>query len=226
MTGTVIVTGATGGLGPAVVRRLLVDQWRVIATDLGQPADVLPGVEAMQADVTDERDLARVVAAATAVADHPLTAVVNLIGGYAEGKRLHETPIAEFESIVSLNLRPTVLVTAAALPHMVANGGGSVVCVSSRAAVRPFARAAGYIVGKAAVLALVDALAVEYRDDRVRVNAVLPSVINTPGQRAANPGTDTSKWVPPEEIADAIAFLCSDASRPISGAHVPVYGRA
>jgi NAD(P)-dependent dehydrogenase (short-subunit alcohol dehydrogenase family) len=226
MAGTVIVTGGTGGLGPAVIRRLLADGWRVVASVWGEPAEVVPGVEAVPADVSSERDVAGVVAVATAVAEHPLTAVVNLVGGYAEGKRLHETPIADFESVVALNLRPTVLVTAAALPHLVANGGGSVVCVSSRAAVRPFPRAAGYIVGKAAVLALVDALAVEYRDDRVRVNAVLPSVIDTPGQRAANPDADPSRWVPPEEIADAIAFLCGDASRPISGARVPVYGRA
>jgi NAD(P)-dependent dehydrogenase (short-subunit alcohol dehydrogenase family) len=226
MTGTVIVTGGTGGLGPAVLRRLLADDWRVVASVWGEPSEVPPGVEAIPANVSEERDVAGVVAAAAAMADRPLTAVVNLVGGYAEGKRLHETPIADFESIVTLNLRPTVLVTGAALPHLVANGGGSVVCVGSRAAVKPFPKAAGYIVGKAAVLALVDALAVEYRDDRVRVNAVLPSVIDTPGQRAANPGADTSRWVPPEEIADAIAFLCSDASRPISGAHMPVYGRA
>jgi len=226
MTGTVIVTGGTGGLGPAVLRRLLADDWRVVASVWGEPSEVPPGVEAIPANVSEERDVASVVAAAAAMADRPLTAVVNLVGGYAEGKRLHETPIADFESIVALNLRPTVLVTAAALPHLVANGGGSVVCVGSRAAVKPFPKAAGYIVGKAAVLALVETLAVEYRDDRVRVNAVLPSVIDTPGQRAANPGADTSRWVAPEEIADAIAFLCSDASRPISGAHVPVYGRA
>jgi len=226
MTGTVIVTGGTGGLGPAVLRRLLADDWRVVASVWGEPSEVPPGVEAIPANVSEERDVASVVAAAAAMADRPLTAVVTLVGGYAEGKRLHETPIADFESIVALNLRPTVLVTAAALPHLVANGGGSVVCVGSRAAVKPFPKAAGYIVGKAAVLALVETLAVEYRDDRVRVNAVLPSVIDTPGQRAANPGADTSRWVAPEEIADAIAFLCSDASRPISGAHVPVYGRA
>jgi len=76
------------------------------------------------------------------------------------------------------------------------------------------------------VLALVDALAVEYRDDLVRANAVLPSVIDTPDNRAAMPGADYSRWVQPEQIADVIAFLCSDESAATSGAHIPVYGRA
>jgi NAD(P)-dependent dehydrogenase (short-subunit alcohol dehydrogenase family) len=101
-----------------------------------------------------------------------------------------------------------------------------VVCVSSRAAVRPFAGAAGYITAKAALLALVEALAVEYRDDGVRANAVLPSVIDTPANRAGQPDADHSRWVPPERIADVIAFLCSAASAVTSGAAIPVYGRA
>lgn len=226
MAGSVLVTGGTGGLGPAVLRRLVADGWRVVATVRGEPADVVAGAEAVQADVTDERDVAGAVAVAAADPDRPLRAVVNLVGGYAEGRRLHETPIADFESIVRLNLRPTVLVTAAALPHLVRAGGGSVVCVSARAAVRPFPRAASYITAKAAVLALVDALAVEYRDDGVRVNAVLPSVIDTPAQRAASPSGDPSRWVAPEQIADVIAFLCGEASAPTSGARIPVYGRA
>jgi NAD(P)-dependent dehydrogenase (short-subunit alcohol dehydrogenase family) len=101
-----------------------------------------------------------------------------------------------------------------------------VVCVSSRAALRPFSGAAGYITAKAALLTFVDALAVEYRDDLVRANAVLPSVIDTRGNRASQPDADHSRWVPPEQIADVIAFLCSSASAATSGAHIPVYGRA
>ena len=98
--------------------------------------------------------------------------------------------------------------------------------MSSRAAVRPFAGAAGYVASKAAMIAFVEALAVEYRDDGVRANAVLPSVIDTPGNRASMPDADHSKWVPPSQIAAVIAFLCSEDSAPTSGAAVPVYGRA
>jgi NAD(P)-dependent dehydrogenase (short-subunit alcohol dehydrogenase family) len=102
---------------------------------------------------------------------------------------VHETPVEDFESQFRLNVRPAYLVTAAALPHLIAAGGGAVVCISTRSAVKPFSGAAGYIASKVALLGLVDALAVEYRDDQVRVNAVLPSVIDTPRQ----PGRDTRR---------------------------------
>src|SRR5262249_38907095 len=100
------------------------------------------------------------------------------------------------------------------------------VCVSSRAGVRPFAGAAGYVTAKAALLAFVDALAVEYRDDLVRANAILPGVIDTPGNRAGSPTAEHDRWGPPDQIADVIAFLCSHASATTSGAHLPVYGRS
>jgi NAD(P)-dependent dehydrogenase (short-subunit alcohol dehydrogenase family) len=155
-----------------------------------------------------------------------LRAVLNLIGGYAGGELIADTPVEDFEAMLAANLRPTYLVTAAALPHLVAAGGGSIVCVSSRAAVAPFARAAGYVTAKAAVLGFAGAVAVEYRKQNVRCNTVLPSVIDTPANRAEMPGADVSRWVSPEEIAQVILFLASDASAPTSGAQIPVYGRA
>jgi NAD(P)-dependent dehydrogenase (short-subunit alcohol dehydrogenase family) len=155
-----------------------------------------------------------------------LRGVVNLVGGFAEHGRIHETPIETFEEQLRLNLRPAYLVSAAALPTLLEAGGGAIVCVSSRAARRPFPGAAGYIVSKAAVLALVDALDAEYRKDGIRVNAVLPSVIDTPANRTAMPDSNFDTWVRPEQIADVIRFLCSDAASVISGGHVPVYGEA
>jgi len=98
--------------------------------------------------------------------------------------------------------------------------------VSTRAALRPFSGAAGYIASKRALIAFVESLAIEYRDDGVRANAILPSVIDTPGNRASQPDADHSKWVAPSEIAGVIAFLCSEDSAPTSGAAIPVYGRA
>jgi NAD(P)-dependent dehydrogenase (short-subunit alcohol dehydrogenase family) len=224
--GSVVITGGSGGLGTAVVRRFLADGWRVVATVRGEPAELDPGAIAVQADVTDESDVAGAIAVATAEPAEPLRAVVNLVGGFAAGGRVHETPVGDFEGQFRVNVRPAYLVTAAALPHLIAAGGGSVVCISSRSAVKPFAGAAGYVASKLALLGLVDALAVEYRDDRVRVNAVLPSVIDTPSNRAGSPEADFSRWVSPAQIADVIAFLCSDASVATSGAHLPVYGRA
>jgi len=100
------------------------------------------------------------------------------------------------------------------------------VCVSSRAALQPFSGAAGYIVAKAAVLAFVDVLATEYRDDGIRANAILPSVIDTPANRASMPDAGWSRWVTPDQIAGVVRFLCEDGAGVVSGAHVPVYGRA
>jgi NAD(P)-dependent dehydrogenase (short-subunit alcohol dehydrogenase family) len=100
------------------------------------------------------------------------------------------------------------------------------VCVSTRAAIRPFPGAAGYIASKRAVLAFVEALAAEYRDDLVRANAILPSVIDTPGNRASQPDADHSKWVSPTEIAKVVQFLVGEGSAVTSGAAIPVYGRA
>jgi NAD(P)-dependent dehydrogenase (short-subunit alcohol dehydrogenase family) len=181
---------------------------------------------AVSADLTDPESVAAAVSEAAGASDAPLRAVVNLVGGYAAGGLVHETPIEDFDRMLSLNLRPTYLVTSAALPHLMAAGGGAVVCVSSRAAVAPFSGAAGYVTAKAAVLAFASAVAVEYRGAGVRCNTVLPSVIDTPANRAAQPKADHSKWVGPAEIAAVIRFLAGDESAPISGAAIPVYGRA
>lgn len=229
-TQTALVTGGTGGLGVAVVERLLHDGWRVVVPWMAErELERLPardGLELRRADLSDPAAVTEVVAIARGEARAPLGAVVNLVGGFAAGPRVHETPIEDFEAQFRLNLRPTYLVTQAALPALIEAGSGSIVCVSTRAALEPFPGAAGYAASKAAVVAFVKALAVEYRDDGVRANAILPSVIDTPGNRKAMPDADHSRWVRPEEIAGVIAFLCSGESSPTSGAAVPVYGRA
>ena len=226
MSASAVVSGGTGGLGSAVTRVLLEAGWHVVvpyvdAREL-ERVERHPRLELVEADLFD-------AAAATAVVERapaPLGALVNLVGGFAQGGRVHETPIEEFERQFQLNLRPAYLLCHAALPRMLEAGGGAIVCVSTRAAVRPFPGAAGYISSKAAVLAFVDALAAEYTQDGVRANAILPSVIDTPANRAAQPDADFSRWVAPEQIADVIAFLCSPQAAAVSGAHVPVYGRA
>ena len=228
MNGTAIVTGGSGGLGVAVVDELLAAGWRVVVPwvaekELSRLPDQ-PRLETAQADLSRQDDTAAVVAQASGAPEAPLRAVVNLVGGFGVGGRVHETPVEEFESLVRLNLRPLYLTTQAALPELVAGGGGSVVCVSSRVAVRPFPGAAGYVTGKAAVIALADALATEYKKDGVRVNTILPGVIDTPGNRAAQPDADYSSWVAPARIARVIKFLVEDTSDVVSGAHIPVYG--
>ncbi|HEY8473833.1 MAG TPA: SDR family NAD(P)-dependent oxidoreductase [Natronosporangium sp.] len=222
-TETVLITGAGGGLGGAVTEAFVADGWRVVAAVRRRQPDQLPAAAAqVEADLIDPDAVAAVVREATAEPAAPLRAVVNLVGGFASGGRVHETPLADFEAMFTLNLRPTYLVTSATLPALVAAGGGSVVCVSSRAAQRPFSGAAGYAASKAAVLALANAVAVEYGRDGVRCNTVLPSVIDTPANRAAMPDADHTGWVPPARIAAVIRFLASADSAPITGAAIPV----
>ncbi|MEU5906076.1 SDR family NAD(P)-dependent oxidoreductase [Micromonospora sp. NPDC047467] len=226
---SVLVTGGSGGLGGAVTSTFLAAGWRVVVPERqGRPGSEPAADDLVRliADLSDPAGAARAVEAATDDPAAPLRAVVNLVGGYASGGLVHETPVDEFERMLTVNLRPTYLVTQAALPHLVAAGGGAVVCVSARAAVAPFPGAAGYVTAKAAVLAFANAVAVEYRSRNVRCNTVLPSIIDTPANRAAQPAADHSRWVSPAEIAPVVHFLASADSAPTSGASVPVYGRA
>jgi NAD(P)-dependent dehydrogenase (short-subunit alcohol dehydrogenase family) len=224
---TALVTGGAGGLGAATVAAFLADGWRVVAPVRPGSAGRLPEAAiAVEGDLSAAADVRAAISVAAGQGDAPLRAVVNLAGGYGGGALVADTPFEDFEAMLSRNLRPTYLVTSAALPHLVEAGGGSVVCVSSRAAVSPFAGAAGYVTAKAAVLAFAGAVDVEYRKQGVRCNTVLPSVIDTPTNRRDQPDADHSRWVAPEEIARVILFLASDASGPTSGAQIPVYGRA
>jgi NAD(P)-dependent dehydrogenase (short-subunit alcohol dehydrogenase family) len=230
MTGSALITGGTGGLGAAVTRAFLDSGWRVVVPIFHvAERERVPAHERLvlePADLSDPDSAAAVTALAAGDQGAPLRAVVNLVGGFAMGGRVHETPVEDFEAQLRVNLRPTYLVCQAALPRLQAAGGGAIVCVSSRAALRPFPGAAGYIVAKAGVLAFVDALAEEYRDDAIRVNAILPSVIDTPANRRAMPDADHDRWVSPEQIASVVRFLCEDGADVVSGAHIPVYGRA
>jgi NAD(P)-dependent dehydrogenase (short-subunit alcohol dehydrogenase family) len=230
MAGSALITGGTGGLGAAVTRAFLDGGWRVVVPVFdAAERERVPAHERLvlePADLSDLESTSAVTAIAAGDDEAPLRAVVNLVGGFAEGGRVHETPVEDYESQLRLNLRPAYLVCQAAIPNLQAAGGGAIVCVSSRAALKPFPGAAGYIVAKAAVLAFVDVLAVEYRDDGIRANAILPSVIDTPANRRAMPDADHGRWVAPEQIASVVRVLCEDGSGIVSGAHVPVYGRA
>ena len=226
----VLVAGGTGGLGLAVVKELLDAGYQVTAPWVVErekervEASFPPGSAKLsleRADLMDPDAAASVVEGVEG-----LRAVVNLVGGFSSGPKVHETEPDEFEHMLRLNLRPGFLLARAAMPRLVDGGGGAYVGVSARPALSPFPGAAGYITAKAAVLCFIHCLDAEYRDDGVRCNAILPSVIDTPANRAAMPDADHSKWVPPEEIAKVVRFLVSDDSAPTSGAEVPVYGRA
>jgi NAD(P)-dependent dehydrogenase (short-subunit alcohol dehydrogenase family) len=221
---TVLVAGGTGYLGSAVVRELLSSGFDVAATWIVASERERLSSEPVELIEADLFDPAAVDAAVAGVGD--LEAVANLVGGFADGPRVHETDPEDFARLMRLNVTPAFLLARAAMPRLVERGGGAFVGVSARTALRPYPGAAAYSTAKAAVLALIQALDVEYRRDGVRCNAILPSVIDTPANREAQPDADHSKWVPPEEIARVVRFLVSQESAPTSGAALPVYGRA
>ena len=220
----VLVAGGTGYLGNAVVRELIGSGYGVAATLVVEHERERLESEPVELIEADMFVPEQVEAAVAAVGD--LDAVVNLVGGFSDGPRVHETDPQEFERMWRLNVMPGFLLARAAMPRLMERGGGAFVGVSARPALRPYPGAAGYISAKAAVLALVQALDAEYKNHGIRCNAILPSVIDTPANREAMPNADHAKWVPPEQIAQVVRFLVSDDSKATTGAAVPVYGRA
>ncbi|HYW14371.1 MAG TPA: SDR family oxidoreductase [Longimicrobium sp.] len=224
-----LITGGTGGLGRACVDLFLQDGWRVAvpthrsAKGLQEPAvrygDRLTWFEA---DLASEEGAARAVQQTDEWAGR-LDAVVHTVGGYAWTGPLHESPVDAWDRMMDINLRSAFLIARAALPKMAE--GGSLVFVSSRAALQGRKGHAAYAVSKAALLTLVEAIAEEQKG-RARANAVLPGTIDTPANRQAVPDAKWNAWTQPEEIARVILFLASPASAPVSGAAVPVYGES
>ena len=228
----VLVAGGTGGLGRAVSLAFSEEGAQVVITyrKPDEFAALQKEVEAKNSpieghavDVTDEtaaRELVNLVLAKHGRVD----TMVNAVGGYTGGTKLWESDRKEFDYMLAVNFRPGLTLARAVIPAMLKEGRGVIVNVASKAAVDHQAGAAAYAASKAGALALMDSLAEELRGTGVRVNSVLPSIIDTEVNRRAMPKADFSKWPKPEDIARVILFLCSDEAKVIHGAAVPVYG--
>jgi NAD(P)-dependent dehydrogenase (short-subunit alcohol dehydrogenase family) len=228
-----LITGGTGGLGRAVTLALLLEGASAIATYVKKDeADALRDavgpnahLELLPLDATDDAACRALVDGITARHGR-LDVLVNAIGGYAGGKPLWETEPKAYNLMLALNLHAGYNLARAAVPAMLRQKSGAVVNIASKAAFDHAAGNAAYAASKAAALALFDCLAAEVKGSGVRVNSVLPSIIDTEANRKAMPGADFSKWPKPEEIARVILFLCSDEARLVQGAAVPVYGES
>jgi NAD(P)-dependent dehydrogenase (short-subunit alcohol dehydrogenase family) len=231
---TALVAGGTGALGRAVVDVLLERGERVAVPYVADhEADALRAARAAEidagrlrlsrSDVTDPDALAALLDVATADWG-PLWLACSTAGGFAGGDTVEGLDdLGVLEAQLRLNLRTAFVVAREGLRHM-GPAGGRVVLVGSRVARRPVAGQAAYAVSKAAVHTLVETLAVELRGSGRTANAVVPTIIDTPGNRAALPDADRSRWVPPRALAEVIAWLGSPEAWAVSGALIPVPG--
>jgi len=182
-------------------------------------------LEGYRVDATDEAEVGKLIEGV--VARHGrLDAMVNTVGGYAGGVKLWELDTKVFDQMLALNLRSGYALSRAAVRVMLKQGSGAIVNVASKAAIEHGAGAAAYAASKAAAVALMDSLAEDLKGTGIRVNSVLPSIIDTDANRKAMPTADFAKWPKPEDIARVIVFLCSDSAKVIHGAAVPVFGNS
>ncbi len=225
---TIVVTGGTGALGRAVVGAFLALGDRVLVPWIARDeADALGRAHAterdadrlvlVQADVGDEEDAARVVEEAGAP-----EVLVNGVGGFGGGQPVHETGLALWDHLYRMNLRSAVCMARAVVPGMCQRGRGVIVNVASQAALARPAGLAAYTASKAGVIVLTETLQKELGEHGIRVNAVSPTTIDTPANRAAMPDADRSPWTPPGRIADVVRWLASDEAAAVRGAVVPV----
>jgi NAD(P)-dependent dehydrogenase (short-subunit alcohol dehydrogenase family) len=228
----VIVAGGTGGLGRSVSLAFLnegatvavtyrhEEEFVALKSDAGATASALSG---QKIDVTDERQTAKFAEEAIVKLGR-VDALVNTVGGYAGGIPLVTMETSVLEQMLSLNLRSGFNLSRAVLPAMLKQAHGSIVNVAAKAAFDHGAGASAYAASKAAAVAMMDSLAADVKCTGVRVNSILPSIIDTAANRQAMPGSKFAIWPKPEDIASVILFLCSDESRVIHGAAIPVYG--
>ena len=234
MTKTVVITGGTGGLGTALVRRLIKQDYRLAVTyllpDEAQTFETEFEVDEKRVMLTrvDCTNAEAVNSYIKEVADRwgEIHGLCALVGGWAGGRDVEETDDVRFERMLDLNLRSAFYSVRAVIPHMKEAGWGRIVLVGSRAAVDFFEAQAAFNIAKAGVAALGRSVATELDGTGVTANVLMPSVIDTPATRRSLPYADYVNWPTPDEIAAVAQFILSDDSEVISGALIPVYGRA
>ena len=227
-----LVAGGTGGLGRTVTLAFLNAGAKVAVTYIKEDelaalrkeaGDRSASLSAHSVNVTDDASVRSAVENLVETYGR-IDILVNTVGGYAGGIKLWETDPKVFSQMLDLNLRSGYLLARNVVPAMLKQKSGTIVNIAAKAAFDHAAGASAYAAAKAAAVAMMDSLAEDLKGTGVRVNSILPSIIDTPANRRAMPNADFAKWPKPEEIARVILFLCSDDARLIHGAAIPVYG--
>lgn len=229
MSRTVVITGATGGLGSGVVPAFLAAGDRVIGLDTRPQADDwlarLGQPESLRYRRLNVLDAGEIAAFAQQEQSAGIDVLINLVGGFSMSS-LSATSPAELERMLELNLKSTFLMCQGLLPLLQASAAGRIVNVGARQALLGGPQATAYALSKAAVVNFTQSLAAELKTSSVTVNAVVPSIIDTPANRRDMPDADFDAWVQPADLAAVIAFLASPAARAVSGAVIPVYHKS
>ena len=220
-----LVTGADGGLRTHVTRTLLDSGATVIGVSRN-PQQSRPDVASfvpLAADLSSAQNAKKTVDEIVA-RFAKLDILAHLVGGFAGGKTIAETDDATFQRMLDLNLNSAFYVLRAVIPHMRRAGSGRIIAIGSRAAEEPGHGVGAYSASKAALVSLIKTVALENKDLAITANVLLPGTMDTPSNRKAMPGADTSKWVQPASVASLIAWLASDVGKDVNGAVIPVYG--
>lgn len=225
----VMLTGAAGNLGRAVAARFAARGDSLVLCDRRrEDLERLYGAESANmlyaaVDLLDPKQVDAAVQAAGARFGG-IDVLVNIAGGFRMGEAVHETSDANWDFLFDINVRTLRNAVRAVVPQMIARGGGKVVNIGAHSALKGVAGMGAYCAAKSAVIRLTESMAAELRAKNINVNCVLPTIIDTPENRAAMPKADPSLWVAPGDLANTIVYLASDEARAFHGAAVPVAG--
>lgn len=226
---TVMITGAAGNLGRAVAEAFAAAGANSVLVDVDAAGlrkafgDDTDHQRAIAADLGDPKAI-KAVCDQTLATFGRIDALCNIAGGFHMGEDVHEMPAEIWRHMIDLNAGFLLNTCGAVVPHMLAAGGGRIVNVAAGAALRGGAKMGAYAAAKSAVIRLTESMSAELKDRGINVNCVMPSIIDTPQNRAAMPDADASRWVAPEALAEVMLFLASDRARAIHGAAIPVSG--
>ena len=223
----VLVTGAAGNLGKAVAATFAKAGASLVLFDIDDKTlrAAYPAGDHLLVPVNllDPASVAMAVEAALKKVGR-IDVLANIAGGFRMGDPVHATPVDTWRLMIELNAGTVMNMARAVVPNMLANGGGKIISSAATAGLGGKPDMGAYGASKAAVIRLTESMAGELRDQGINVNCVMPSIIDTPQNRADMPSADPKKWVAPEALADVIMFLASDAARAVHGAAVPVVG--
>ena len=224
----VLITGGTGAFGRTLVKRFLDTGAKTIAsfrneTEGAKLKRVNPQVEIIKLDISSEKEILKAVPILIRKFAK-IDILVNTVGGYLGGKNVTQLGEDEWEAMMNLNLKSAFLISKHVIPVMKSGNGGNIILVSSKAGLKSDGYDSAYAASKAALIRFVESISLEFREDKISINCILPTTIDTEANRRAMPNADFSKWLSLEDLSNVVLFLSSSDSKVINGAAIQTYG--